>query len=601
MYRMKIRNKLILFLMLVTVIPFGTSIAITYQYTKESVKNQFISENYKLIHQVKYDLTDYFRNITQIPLNLYINRDFMSILELGINDDTDRFQKLKRVLFSLYSTRDDIKQIYLYINLSRHDLIVYNGNILSRKNEDPLAKLPYQKLIDTQSYFMIEPTHIIDDYGFSLIPKNPEINVISFHHSLKQVPSSQLLGFLSIDVDLQKIESVGSRLYTPGIEDFYLMDQQGFIIYSSDQALIGKVNKEEWYDRIKSGQVDEQSFDWTDPQFAGVLVYDKFSAPFDEWLIVKRIPYQHLYQGAREIAMINILIGLFFLGIVIIATLFVSFRITSPIKILINNIKRIQSGRLETDFDSLGNDEFGLLGNHFKAMVQRINHLIVQEYRLEIENKKNQLKALQSQINPHFLYNALQSIGTLALKNQGTRVYSLLTSLTQMMRYGMNIEENFVPLNREIEYARSYLTLQKQRFDDKFNYVIDVQSAINSALVPKMIFQPLLENYFKHGFDNSQARGKLTIFCKKMNERQLQITIEDNGKGMPADDLFLLEKKLCQNEGLNNSDEDSIGLKNVYQRLKLYYGNEAKMKIYNVNNAGFGVELIIPIAFREED
>lgn len=583
--------------MLVTVIPFGTSIAITYYYTKESLKDQFISENYKLIHQAKYDLTDYFQSINQIPLTLYINRNFMNILEFGINDDLDRYQELKRALFNLYSTREDIKQIYLYIDQSKNDLIVFNDNILSRKNEKGLEEHPYQKLIESQSYFTIEPTHKINDYGFSLIPKNPSVNVVSFHHSLKQIPSSQFLGFLSIDVDLEKIESIGNRLYTPGTEDFYLMDQTGHVVYSSDPSIIGKVNHEKWYDQIIAGQGEQQSFDWADDQFSGVLVYDKFSAPYDDWLIVKRIPYEHLYKKAREITVINILIGLLFLGIVVIATLFISFRITSPIKILINTIKKIESGRLETDFDSLGNDEFGLLGKHFKSMVERINHLIDQEYRLEIENKINQLKALQSQINPHFLYNSLQSIGTLALKNQGAQVYSLLTSLSQMMRYGMNIEENLVPLHREIGYAESYLVLQKQRFGEKFDYLINIDQALYTTLVPKMIFQPLLENYFKHGFDNSKGVGKLNIICKKLNDEQFQVVIKDNGKGILTEKLQMLQSMLETDNGFKNIEGDSIGLKNVYQRLKLYYGNQASMKIYNLEDNGFGIELKIPIAF----
>ncbi|MCF6095349.1 sensor histidine kinase [Microaerobacter geothermalis] len=598
---MRIRNKLILFLMLVTIIPFGTSIAITYYYTKESVKDQFISENYRLINQAKYEFSDYFQTITQIPLTLYLNRNLMNILEFGVGDDLERYQELKRGLFNLYSTRKDIKQLYLYIDQSKDELIVYNGNILSKKNEQGLAEKRYQRLIENQSYFSIEPTHRISDYGFSLIPKNPSVNVVSFHQSLKQVPSSQLLGFLSIDIDLKKIESIGSRLFTLGTEDFYLMDQDGYVVYSSDPSLIGRINNEKWYNQMKTNQVKQQSFDWKDSQFAGVLVYDRFSAPFDNWMIVKRIPYERLYKGARDIAIINILIGLFFLGIVIIATLFVSFRITSPIKILINNIKRIESGRLETNFDSLGNDEFGLLGKHFKSMIERINHLIDQEYRLEIENKINQFKVLQSQINPHFLYNSLQSIGTLALKNQGAQVYTLLTSLTQMMRYGMNIEENLVTLKREIEHAESYLVLQKQRFGEKFNYHIDVDSTLYTTFVPKMIFQPLIENYFKHGFDNSTVVGKLTIICKKIDHQRFQIILEDNGKGVSIDRLHMLQQMLHKDNGFKNIERNSIGLKNVYHRLKLYYGNQASMNIYTHQDGGFGIEIRIPIAFRGGD
>ena len=125
------------------------------------------------------------------------------------------------------------------------------------------------------------------------------------------------------------------------------------------------------------------------------------------------------------------------------------------------NIRQIEKGNMQTQFHSLGTDEIGILGDRFKAMVEKINQLINREYKLQLENKTNQLKVLQSQVNPHFLYNTLQSIGTMALKSKVPEIYSSLTDLSQIMRYSMNMEEDIVELAKEVNYTKAYLLLHK--------------------------------------------------------------------------------------------------------------------------------------------
>lgn len=344
---------------------------------------------------------------------------------------------------------------------------------------------------------------------------------MSFHNIIRDVPSDKFLGFLSIDINLSKISSLSNRLYTKGVEDLYIMDDQGNIVYSSNEKQIGNKNKEKWFDHVKSSDKSSKSLEWQDKKFSGEIVYERFSAPYKNWYIVKRIPYDVLYQSARETALMNIFIGIITLIIVLLATLFVSLKLTAPIKVLSNNMKKVENGELEADFDSLGNDEIGMLGRNFKSMITKINQLIDREYKLEIENKSSQLRVLRSQINPHFLYNALQSIGTLALKSNAASVYSLLTSLSNIMRYSMNMKEDVVPLNLELRHVKSYLVLQKQRFEDKFEYELQVEKEVEQVLVPKMILQPIVENSFKHGFDQQIEEAAVTIKAHAMDEEKL--------------------------------------------------------------------------------
>lgn len=596
---MSLKYKLIIFLLLVTVIPGVTAIAATYIYTTESVKNQLIKENTNIVSKGKADLRDYFITISEIPISLYTNRLFMNVMEHGINEELDQSQaELKRSLFGLYHSRKEIEQIFLYVDKGNDAYTIYNSKLSSRALvENKYFNTYYQQLHERNMYFSVEPTHDIYSYNnqSNIFPSSVK-KVLSFHHSLHDVTSSKFLGFISIDIDIDAVKTISDRLHFIDEEDFYLIDGSNNVIYSSEESLIGFRIDEQWVKSIRDNVNEKKSHDWEDDEFNGVLVYDQFIEPFDDWLIVKRIPSDRIYSGPRYIAKMNISILAVFLIIIIFATVFVSFKIISPMKILMNNMKKVEEGKLEVDFDSLGNDEFGKLGQHFKSMVNRINDLILREYRLEIENKTNQIKVLQSQINPHFLYNSLQSIGTIALKKNVPEVYKLLTTLSSIMRYGMNMSDDSVVLEKEINHAKSYLLLQKQRFRNSLQFEISVDESVRLSFVPKMILQPIVENYLKHGFDSSKGIGVIKIVARKSKGNgRLIIVIEDNGEGVSEERLEMIRLSLTKGIKLSDSGEENIGLKNVYERLKLYYGTESSFIIENRQEGGLRVVFELPI------
>jgi two-component system sensor histidine kinase YesM len=274
--------------------------------------------------------------------------------------------------------------------------------------------------------------------------------------------------------------------------------------------------------------------------------------------------------------------------------MYISFKLTAPIKVLIANMKKVEKGEFEADFDSLGNDEIGMLGRHFKLMITKINDLIDREYKLEIENKSSQLKVLQSQINPHFLYNAFQSIGTLALQLKAVPVYSLLTSLSTIMRYSMNMKDDIVPLSAEVNHVTSYLKLQKQRFDEQLNFEIEIEEKAEQILVPKMILQPIVENCFKHGFDQQIDHALIMIKARVEDVDYLTISVEDNGTGISEVELECLRRELFYDGSKDIEKRDAIGLKNIYDRLQIYYSNQVNMSVNSSKEAGFIVTITIP-------
>ncbi|TYR78983.1 sensor histidine kinase [Priestia megaterium] len=594
-----IRKKLILFLLIATVIPFVISTIFTYQYTKETVKNRFISNNYQVIKNGSNDLGNYLDEIANITPRLYGYHPFIKVLQEGVLSDLGANQlEVGRTLSYLYNTRPEIKQLHLYIHNGNDSYTVYNSKLSSRGKYKEVYTHPYYFSLNQEREFLaIEPTHSIYSYNqLSTILGSERGRVISFHHMINEIPSNKFLGFLSIDIDLSKIQSISDRLYNKKYEEFYLIDREGFVIYASDEEDMGKKGHYPWLNELKKQH--SHSLEWEDEQFSGVLMYDKLKQPFQDWYIVKRIPYNVLYEDARKTALINVLIGLPFLLMIIIATLFVSVRFTEPIRILIQNMKEVEKGSFYVRFKSLGNDEFGVLGNHFTSMVETINDLIKRKYRLEIENKSTQLKVLQSQVNPHFLYNAFQSIGTLALKHKAVEVYTLLTSLSNIMRYSMNMKEDIVTLRQELSHVKAFLALQKQRFGEKFEYEIQAEEEVKNVQMPKMILQPLVENAFKHGFEQRVGNGQLTIAASLKNEDTLVIKVEDNGKGISEQTLQQLKNRLTQ---LHDKTDDHIGLQNIYDRLRIYYGNQSKMTIDSKENEYFRVVIELAVHSNQEE
>ncbi|MDF2787281.1 MAG: sensor histidine kinase [Neobacillus sp.] len=601
--RWGIRKKLIIFLMLVTVLPFGTAITVTYFYTTKSLNEQSVSTNHDLIVKGKEELSVYLNDVAQMSSVPYRYTPFMNVMRNGVSSNfAVNQEEVRRVLAYLFNTRPEIEQMHLYIHEEKESYTNYHSRISGRATYENIFSHPYYgPLTAIDGYSLIEPPHEIYSYNnISVIPKSQKVNVLSFHNVIRDVPLADVLGFLSIDINLSRISAISERLYTKDVEDLYIMNEKGMIIYSSNENEIGKENKETWFEQVKREPEGGKSFEWKDEQFSGVIIHEKFTDSYKDWSIVKRIPYDVLYKGARETAIINILIGLATLVFALLGTMFVSFKLTAPIKVLIGNMKKVEKGEFKADFESLGTDEIGMLGRHFKLMIAKIEELIESEYKLEIENKASQLRVLQSQINPHFLYNAFQSIGTLALKLNAVPVYSLLTSLSTIMRYSMNMKDDIVPLTSELNHVKSYLLLQKQRFEEQFEFELNIEEEVKAIQLPKMILQPVVENCFKHGFDQSIEKAWIQIEAYHENDKMILISIKDNGMGPSDEQLEKIRMELFFSNSKADMQREAIGLKNIYDRLQIYYHNQSNLSVNRNEEGGFTVTIQIPTVIPKE-
>ncbi|KEZ47754.1 sensor histidine kinase [Metabacillus indicus] len=590
MLKRSIRNKLIVLLMITTIVPFGSSILITYLYTKESLEDQVVKESSNLLYQGKINLESYLNELNGLTLSLYNNPDFINYLRAP--DDKNDYQNVgivKNIMQTILYTGDTINEVKIsfakddrVISATKRSTVVFSTSIEDEKNEafNSAERSPYN--------LYIEPVFASHEDS----PRKGR-DIVMMHRALTNVPGSDVLGYITLGISPDTIIDMSRNLYNRESEEFFLLSSEGKMIYSSN-AEIPDGSNQKWIESVMDADTASGTFEWEEDSFNGVMMYDRLSESSGGWILVKRVPFHILYDSAYSVAKINILFGVIGLSLVVLAVLFVSFKMTSPIRILLQNIEQVEKGNMKIASQSFGSDEIGILGSRFQQMIERINQLITREYKLELENKTNQLKVLQSQINPHFLYNALQSIGTVALKNNVPQIYSLITHLSKIMRYGMNMEEDLVPLRKEITYTNAFLFLQKERFGEHLQVHVEVDENVQDIPVPKMILQPVIENYFKHGFDIREGIGSIELKCFR-DDDELVMVISDNGIGVTPQRLNEIHEHF-RAEALNKKGPGTnIGLKNVYSRLKLYYDHKAKLFLENKEDGGFMVTMRLPV------
>ncbi|GAB6928590.1 hypothetical protein JCM10914A_25730 [Paenibacillus sp. JCM 10914] len=582
-----IQTRLIQFMLAVTTIPLLLSLLITFTYTRESVKEQTVNENVRLIYQGATNLKNYLQGIDRASLSVYFDPHFLRNLAL----DPDNY----RVVAELYTTlqaiqtgTQDVHQIYLHNDLTGQSTQV-SSNLPRREfREEPFRRIEQFG----EGRTAIEPVHAVHSYGFPPRPADiSNFEVITFYRSITNVPSPEQYALLAIDVRLDSILAICDQLYAAGEEQLYLIDESGIMIYSPNPEERGQMME----DPNLLQAIADKDHGYYDGNEA-VIVYEKLDLTYAPWTLVKQIPHQTLYKNAAVLTGINATIAILALLIVIFGTLWISIRITRPIKQLTSYMNQVQNGRLDVHIDVTSPDEIGILSRRFRHMMDTINNLILREYRLELANKTNQLKALQAQIDPHFLYNSLQSIGTLALQHKVPRIYSLLSSLANMMRYNMRNSEAKVTLHDEITHVRLYLELQKQRFRDQLEITWELDPDSLAIPVPKMILQPIVENYFKHGMNKHTEPGRLSISSHISEFGSLIVTIENNGTSIEEDDLEALHSRLAEvaaGPWQQDTADESIGLLNVLMRLNLYSNNNAELTINNIQPHGVRVTIYI--------
>lgn len=271
-----------------------------------------------------------------------------------------------------------------------------------------------------------------------------------------------------------------------------------------------------------------------------------------------------------------------------------SKKLVKPIQDLKNVTYEVMKGNLNVQVPPLPHDEIGDLGLCIEKMLADINLLIRKKYEYTLREKELQLQTLQAQINPHFLYNTLETISSIAENDGLDQVSDIALSMASLYRYSISSSNRLVPIRDEVEYIRNYLDILKVRYGDRILIHFDLDEESMDYSIMKLTLQPLIENAIYHGLENKRGIGNLTISIHKMDEYIL-IEIIDDGIGIESQRLKQLQTKLLAcNQDTPEKDNSHIGIHNVYKRLVLHFGSSCKMKIESTLSKNTSVSILLP-------
>lgn len=577
-------NKLILLFTIIIVLVVTSLTFISYgMLRKESVDNSIASTSNNLL-LVGRNLESYLDGIEQLSLP-QISYDEITYAILHESEDYASKMYVEDYLKNLYFSRNDLEAIYLYV-IKEHKYYYVtkeNYNITVRVAEHPsIENLSwYKKALASpfnRSYqsFVKNQTSMINSSDY---PINKDKSFMGYHRLLRSIVSREPQAVLSLYFNSSVTDEImkdipfskGQHLmYVSPDNEPFVVDDPGFYQQSEQAGLLKELTP------ASGGRVT-----WSDKEEKYLVIYD--ISKKEGWKLIKPIPYKEIYEAATTTRKLNYFIGLLFLIVSVILVSFISNKITNPLKNLSLQMKRFSTGSFDAEAQVEGKDEIAYLSRHFNKMVEKTNELINERYKMKIVEKNAVLKALEAEINPHFLYNALQAISTKALKNNNDDIVDMVDNLAMTLRYCIS-GKDVVHAREELKHIERYLALQKARFGNRMQVAYQWEDPLLELEIPKLSIQTLVENCIKHALEKVSTTITITIEAH-VTPSHTVISVTDDGPGFSGERLEQVRSSLqiqWEDQGGENaaeSDTESIGLKNLNTRLKLLYGEAAGLAI----------------------
>ena len=395
-------------------------------------------------------------------------------------------------------------------------------------------------------------------------------------------------GVLLVDMNFSGIEQICKDVsFSNGQGYLYLIDGSGEIIYHPRQQLLYAGLQEE---------NNLQAAGYSDGTYSEVFQAHRRQVTvktvgYTGWKLVGVVPAETLRDNYSQLLLFALFVVSFSIFLLVFVNLRLSEWITAPMKKLDLAVRELEKGAETVDFDVDGPYEVEHLSRSVQSMVSTMRHLMEDILQQEEEKRRSELDVLQSQINPHFLYNTLDSVVWMTENGRTQEAVVMLTALARFFRISLSKGSNIIPIGDEIEHARNYLTIQMMRYKNKFSADISAQEGIEKLYTIKLIIQPILENAIYHGMEYADGEGEIHIRAFREGENVI-IEVEDNGPGMSQEVVEQLLKP--QGSAGPKAKGSGIGLRNVHQRIRLTFGKPYGLTILSEPDSGTVVRICLP-------
>jgi len=426
----------------------------------------------------------------------------------------------------------------------------------------------------------------LEDEDIIIIPPSQDDPTIYFAKNMKSIYSLKYIGTIIFAIDVDSLSGVYSSISQYKNSIAFLVDSNNNILLHTDPNMLGKKNVNQ-FDISSPAQLKEVNIN-NNIYFVTSKVIEKYGLT-SVVEVPKNQIISNISKNILSYSSIVIIILFIFIGL----TIVLSAKVNKPIKDLMKNIEKMRNGNFTTKMPSYNDYYLNRLSDIYNRMTDEIQYLINDVYKKQLLLKEAELKSLQSQINPHFLFNVLDTISWHARAAGNQEIINILTPLSRLLRANINMSNREkTSIREEMEYVMFYLSIQKGRFDDRFEYEINIDNNdIMDYFIPKLCVQTAVENAVIHGLEEKTENGKLTINFHQ-NYNTVLIEIIDNGVGFDVDKLDLDRSYDASSVA---EKHESIGLYNSNKRIKLLYGEEYGIKVESRINAGTKVTICVPV------
>lgn len=562
-----------IFLLLLSLSILAFSIA-SYKMSSSVIIKDYLNYKKEINRQIAVSMDENIKNLSrQSMASLMLNQDINYIITSSYTDD-QYFDKIKTINTYFFSLLQSTPKVYAVTILDKNmNIKLYMDAKNTSNSKNNLGNNDWYKKtvsLDGQPYF-IEPH--VNDYVFKSYTYSKVTSVVSISRVIKtEIPDNSVLGIIIFDqlTDEFLKEIKAAKLETN--ETLALLGQKGEILYSNshiDQNLQNflitnmKGNRIDTFTYVQSGQkllinLSKTSYDLT---------------------IASIIPYSTLNKRSNFIWDINTKL-LFVVIILSFITFFIfSYFFSKPLKKLNSAIKKVKKGDFSTKVFIKGSHELSQVGSTFNDMVAHINDLIQQKYHANLLRKQAELEFLQSQINPHFLYNTLSSIMNVSEQGNREKTSQMLQNLSDIFRYSLSKGRYIVKFYEELLQVKKYLELQENRYAGIYKVIYDIAPDVMHYDILRFTLQPIVENAIYHGLEGVRGDGEICITAR-IFEDILNIYVSDSGKGIEPADLNSINSLLDNwDENISVVNSTKVGIYNVNSRIKLHFGKKYGIKI----------------------
>lgn len=582
--KISLRYKLLVAFLCLGLFPLLLISSISYIQSYKSLmqNNKIYSDSVTKLVSDNFDrwLSEY----EYTSLDLINSQEFQDGIE-NYDDDFIINQNYMLKFTSYAANRPEITDIAVYRSNDRIDslnasLLITSLRTTLLKGSELVGKKLYNKVMQAPGrvIWVNSKVYKCNDETFD--------NNITMMRKIKGLASGKDLGILIIHIDSKYINTVYNDVNLSNKGYIMIVADNGKIISHSFPKKIGSVIEPSMIDMISG----KQSGSFIQEAFGIKSIVTFATSKVTGWKVLSIVPMNSLMKNIYATVGITIVVAFIILIFIFILSFVISSVIFRPIKRLKDQMGQVEEGNLDIQVHNVSNDEIGVLTQSFQNMVNEVKMQILRQEEEQKKLRSAELLALQSQINPHFLYNTLDTALWYAKEIQSNEIQNILLSLARFYRISLSSGNNLISIANELEHVKSYMKIESLRFEGKFDVEYDIDDDILQYSIVKITLQPLVENAIKHGIRKRPGKGKVTIIGRLVNDTVI-MKVADDGVGMTEEQLNELFDRSIEHIRISGS----YGIKNVNDRLILQYGREYGLKYSSVKGEGTCVDVIIPI------